>query len=79
MTSNEAHYLLNTGVYTGAGSADDAVRVGNFKCDRDARLSLRTEAAHHSVPDTQERPQADDDKRPRSSGRYRATQEVAVE
>jgi len=46
-----------------AGSTDDAVCIGNSQCDGSARLSVWTKASHHRVPDSQERPQTDDDDR----------------
>ena len=43
------------------GSTDDAVCVGIPQRDGGAHLSVRSQTARHSVPDAQERPQADDD------------------
>ena len=79
----DSHCICIVGVYAWSGSADDAVCVGDSKRDRSARLSVRTEASHHRVPDTQERPQADhDNRRQRPTGshhRHRTAQQVSVE
>jgi len=78
MTLTSFLHISVTGM-AGAGSADDAVCVGDPECDRRARLSVRSQAAHHRVPDAQERPQAHDDDRRERPSRGRCSQQVAVE
>ena len=44
-----------------SGPADDSLPISHSECHGRARLPVRSQAAHHRFPDSQERSQADDD------------------